>query len=54
MQLKKDQLTLSKTYEGAWSVSAIVGGYLTQRLYYGYTKQEAANRYLSELNKKGN
>jgi hypothetical protein len=54
MQIKKNELTLTKTYEGAWSVSAIVAGYLTQRLYYGYTKQEAANRYLSELNKKGN
>ncbi len=54
MQIKKNELTLVRTNAGGYCVSAIVGGYRTERLYYGYSKQEAITRYLSELNKKGN
>ena len=54
MPIKKNELNLVRTIAGGWCVSAIVAGYLTERLYYGYTKQEAITRYLSELNKKGN
>jgi hypothetical protein len=54
MQIKKNELNLVRTTAGGWSVSAIVAGYRTERLYYGYSKQEAITRYLSEFNKKGN
>ena len=30
-----------KLHSGAWQVSAIIGGYLVTRTYYGYTKKVA-------------
>jgi hypothetical protein len=54
MKLKKNELTLTRSLAGGWVVSAIVAGYRTERLYYGYTKTEAINQYLYQFNKKGN
>jgi hypothetical protein len=54
MAIKKNELNLVRTTAGGWSVSAIVAGYRTERLYYGYSKKEAITRYLSEFKKKGN
>lgn len=34
-------------HNGAWEVSAIIGGYLTRRVYYGYTKREAIRLFKS-------
>jgi len=34
---------------GAWQVSAVVGGYLVTRTYYGYTKREAISTFRSEV-----
>jgi hypothetical protein len=33
---------------GAWEVSAIIGGYLIRRVYYGYTKREAVAEFKAE------
>ena len=33
---------------GAWQVSAIIGGHLVTRTYYGYTRREAVMRYRQE------
>ena len=54
MKLKKNELTLTRTRAGGWVVSAIVAGYLEERLYYGYSKTEAVKLYLDNYNKKGN
>jgi hypothetical protein len=35
------QVSTEKTFQGAWRVSAIVGGYWVSRQYMGYTKREA-------------
>jgi hypothetical protein len=34
-------MTIEKTFQGAWRVSAMVDGYLVTRQYIGYTKREA-------------
>lgn len=34
-------VSVEKTFQGAWRVSAIVGGFLVSRQYMGYTKREA-------------
>ncbi len=38
---------------GAWVVSDIVGGYLTTRTYYGYTRSEAVRKFRAEVGKEG-
>ena len=44
------QVSTEKTFQGAWRVSAIVGGYLVSRQYMGYTKREAVAMF-KEQNK---
>ena len=39
------RVSTEKTIQGAWRVSAIVGGYLVQEQYFGYTKREAVARF---------
>lgn len=34
-------MTIEKTFQGAWKISAIINGYLVTRQYMGYTKKEA-------------
>ena len=34
-------MTIEKTFQGAWKVSAIINGYLITRQYFGYTKKQA-------------
>ena len=41
-------LTISRLHSGAWQVSAITGGHLLTRTYYGYTKREAVRLYKQE------
>lgn len=38
-------VSTEKTTQGAWRVSAIVGGYLVQEQYFGYTKKEAIAKF---------
>jgi hypothetical protein len=38
-----------KTFQGAWALSAIVGGYLVERQYFGYTKREATQKFHAEF-----
>jgi hypothetical protein len=42
-------MTIEKTYQGAWRVSAIVGDYLESRQYFGYTKKEAIAEFKEEF-----
>ncbi len=42
-------LTVDRTSEGAWRVSAIVGGYLITRRYIGYTRREAVAMFRREM-----
>ena len=46
-------VSTEKTAQGAWRVSAIVGGYLVSMQYMGYTKKEAVARF-KEQNKGAN
>jgi hypothetical protein len=34
-----------RTFQGAWTCSATVNGYLVERQFMGYTKQEAAQLF---------
>ena len=38
---------------GAWQVSDIVGGYLTTKTYYGYTRSEAVRKFRAEVGREG-
>jgi len=38
-------LSVEKTFQGAWRVSAIISGYLVQEQFFGYTKKEAVARF---------
>lgn len=46
------RVSTEKTTQGAWRVYAIVGGYLVQEQFLGYTKREAVARF-KELHKGG-
>lgn len=35
-------MTIERTFQGAWRVSAMIDGYLVSRQYFGHTKREAA------------
>ncbi len=42
--------TLTKLFpSGAYEVSALVGGYLVRKVYYGYTKREALRQFKAEF-----
>lgn len=41
-------MTVEKTFQGAWRVSALVRGYLMSRQYFGLTKREAVTAFLKE------
>jgi hypothetical protein len=47
--LTATDLTIRKTFQGALSISAIVGGYLVTRQYMGYTKREAIAMFRSYI-----
>jgi hypothetical protein len=38
-------MTIERTFQGAYKISAIVNGYLVTRQYMGYTKREAIQRF---------
>ena len=42
-------LTINRNAEGAWRVSAIVGGFLVTRVYYGFTRRESVARFRAEM-----
>lgn len=44
------ELTIERTSEGAWRISAVVNGYLETRRYYDYTQAEAIQLFKSEFN----
>ena len=45
-------VSVEKTMQGAWRVSAIVGGFLVSTQYMGYTKKEAVAMF-KQQNKGG-
>ena len=49
--IKTKDITTTRLINGAWSVSAIVGGYREQRVYYGFTKKEAISEFKREITK---
>lgn len=44
-------ISYRKTFQGAWALSAVVGGYLEERQYFGYTKREATAMFRAEFAK---
>ena len=42
-------MTATKTFQGAWRISAVHNGYLVSRQYFGYTKREAIAQFRAEL-----
>ena len=42
-------MNVTKNQYGAWVVSAIIGGYLEQRVYYFFTKREAVTAFREEF-----
>lgn len=41
-------MTVEKTFQGAWRISAIVNGHLITRQYFFYTKTEAIEEFKTE------
>jgi hypothetical protein len=48
--IRAADISINKNTEGAYVISAIVGGYLMTRVFYYYTKREAARLFLLEAN----
>lgn len=42
-------MIIEKTFQGAWKVSDIIGGYLVTRQYFDYTKKEAIAKFKGEF-----
>ena len=49
---KGNIMTIDRTFQGAYRISAIVNGYLVSKQYIGYTKREAIQAF-KELTKQG-
>ena len=45
LQHKGDTMTIERTFQGAYKISAIVNGYLVTKQYMGYTKREAVEAF---------
>jgi len=45
-------MTIERTFQGAYRISAIVNGYLVSKQYMGYTKKEAIQAF-KEFTKQG-
>jgi hypothetical protein len=43
-------MTIEKTFQGAYRISAIVNGYLVTRQYMGYTKKQAIEAFKQSIN----
>lgn len=41
-------ISATKTFQGAWRISAVIDGFLVQKQYMGYTKREAIAQYKEE------
>lgn len=46
--IRPSDCSAERTHDGAWAVSAIVGGYLRRVRYYGYTKRQAVKAFIAE------
>lgn len=46
-------MTIERTFQGAYKISAIVNGYLVSKQYMGYTKREAIQAFKQETQKQG-
>jgi hypothetical protein len=42
-------MTIEKTIQGAWRLSAIVDNHIVTRVYFGYTKRQALNAFREEM-----
>jgi hypothetical protein len=42
-------MTATRNHAGAWVISEIVRGYLTTRVYYGYSKRVALRLFAAEM-----
>lgn len=42
-------MTIAKTFQGAWRVSAMINGYCESKQYFGYTKREAIAEFKAEF-----
>lgn len=51
-KVKKCDLSIETTFQGAYRISAIIDGYLTTRQFFGYSKREAVRLFLAEFNTK--
>ena len=45
-------MSIEKTFQGAYKISALVNGYLVSKQYMGYTKREAIQAF-KEFTKQG-
>lgn len=44
-------MSIYKTFQGAWRISAILNGYRVSRQYFGYSKREVVRLFKSEVTK---
>lgn len=43
------KISIEKTFQGAWRISAIVNGFLVSKQYMGYSKREALAEFKDEV-----
>ena len=51
-QTLEQNMTIERTFQGAYKISAIVNGYLVSKQFIGYTKREAIQAF-KEFTKQG-
>ena len=51
-QTKVNTMSIEKTFQGAYKISAVINGYLVSKQYMGYTKREAIQAF-KEFTKQG-
>ena len=50
---KENTMTIERTFQGAYRISAVVNGYLVSKQYMGYTKKEAIQAFKEDTKKQG-
>lgn len=45
-------MTIEKTFQGAWRISAIIGNQLVSKQYFGTSKREAIKQFKNETRSK--
>lgn len=45
-RLTRRDISYRKTFQGAWALSAMIGGYYVENQFMGYTKEQATKLFM--------